>query len=180
MRTGRLSWQTAIASSWNHGRSQAGPARPDDERFQREMFERTVRDTLTACTTGRICSIKSACWPSGVPPGGLAWPCSCSTSITSSESTIRYGHVAGDQVLREVAAVIRESTRPEDLVARFGGEEFVVVLPFSVPDLATERAERIRANLAERTIVADGQEIKVTASIGLAYAALRSVAQRMA
>ena len=75
----------------------------------------------------------------------------------------RYGHVAGDQVLREVAAVIRESTRPEDLVARFGGEEFVVALPFSVPDLATERAERIRSNLAERTIIAEGHEIRVTA-----------------
>lgn len=82
----------------------------------------------------------------------------------------RYGHVAGDQVLHEVAAVIRESTRPEDLVARFGGEEFVVALPFSVPDLATERAERIRSNLAERTIIAEGHEIRVTASIGLAYA----------
>ena len=63
----------------------------------------------------------------------------------------RYGHLAGDGVLRQVAAVIRESTRAEDLVARFGGEEFVVALPFSVPDLATERAERIRSNLAERT-----------------------------
>ena len=74
-------------------------------------------------------------------------------------------------VLREVAAVIRESTRAEDLVARFGGEEFVVVLPVSVPDLATERAERIRSNLAERTVVAEGTEIRVTASIGLAFAA---------
>ena len=44
----------------------------------------------------------------------------------------RHGHLVGDGVLREVAAVIRESTRPEDLVARFGGEEFVVALPISV------------------------------------------------
>ena len=42
-----------------------------------------------------------------------------------------YGHVAGDGVLKEVAAVIRESTRAEDLVARYGGEEFVVALPVS-------------------------------------------------
>ncbi len=46
----------------------------------------------------------------------------------------RYGHVVGDDVLREVAAVIRESTRAEDLVARYGGEEFVDGLPVSVPD----------------------------------------------
>ena len=44
----------------------------------------------------------------------------------------RYGHVAGDDVLREVAAVIRESTRAEDLVARYGGEEFVIALPVSL------------------------------------------------
>ena len=46
-----------------------------------------------------------------------------------------------------------------------------MVLPVSVPDLATERAERIRANLAERTVVAEGTEIRVDeASIGLAFA----------
>jgi diguanylate cyclase (GGDEF)-like protein len=81
----------------------------------------------------------------------------------------RYGHVAGDGVLREVAAVIRESTRAEDLVARYGGEEFVVALPVSTPQLATERAERIRCNLAARTIYAGNDEIRVTASLGLAF-----------
>jgi diguanylate cyclase (GGDEF)-like protein len=81
----------------------------------------------------------------------------------------RYGHLAGDAVLREIAAGIRESTRPEDLVARYGGEEFVVALPVSVPDLATERAERIRANQAARRILAGGEEIRVSVSIGLAF-----------
>ncbi len=80
----------------------------------------------------------------------------------------RYGHLAGDCVLREVAQVIRESTRSEDLVARYGGEEFVVALPVSAPDLATERAERIRSSLEGRPIHAAGNEIRVTVSIGLA------------
>ena len=66
----------------------------------------------------------------------------------------RYGHVAGDDVLREVAAVIRESTRAEDLVARYGGEEFVIALPVSLASLAVRRAERIRVELAARTIAA--------------------------
>jgi diguanylate cyclase (GGDEF)-like protein len=65
--------------------------------------------------------------------------------------------------------VIRESTRSEDLVARYGGEEFVVALPVSAPDLATERAERIRANQASRRILAGGEQIRVSVSIGLAY-----------
>ena len=54
--------------------------------------------------------------------------------------------------------MLRESTRPEDLVARYGGEEFILALPVAAPDQATERAERIRINLAERRIVADGDD----------------------
>src|SRR5436309_939018 len=50
-----------------------------------------------------------------------------------------FGHAAGDAVLREVAAVIRQSTRPEDLVARYGGEEFVIALPTASPLLAVDR-----------------------------------------
>jgi diguanylate cyclase (GGDEF)-like protein len=81
----------------------------------------------------------------------------------------RYGHLVGDIVLREVSAVIRESTRTEDLVARYGGEEFIVALPCSSPDLATERAERVRLNVGTRRIRAGGSEVRVTVSIGLAY-----------
>src|SRR5262249_42250527 len=57
----------------------------------------------------------------------------------------------------------------EDLVARYGGEEFVMALPVAAPDLATERAERIRANLSERRIVAGRAIVRVTASLGLAF-----------
>jgi diguanylate cyclase (GGDEF)-like protein len=81
-----------------------------------------------------------------------------------------FGHDAGDQVLREVASVLREATRPEDLVARYGGEEFVLALPVVAPDQATERAERIREALAERRIIASGSSLRVTASLGLAFA----------
>src|SRR5262249_19728339 len=81
----------------------------------------------------------------------------------------RYGHMAGDDVLREVAAVIRESTRVEDLVARYGGEEFVIALPVSLIVLASQRAERIRLALARRRIDAPNHEVRVTASLGLAF-----------
>ncbi len=81
----------------------------------------------------------------------------------------RYGHVAGDDVLREVAAVIRESTRAEDLVARYGGEEFVIALPVSLASLAVRRAERIRVELAARTIAAGSRLVRLTASVGLSF-----------
>src|SRR5439155_15333968 len=81
-----------------------------------------------------------------------------------------FGHAVGDLVLREVAHTLRDSTRPEDLVARYGGEEFVMALPVAAPDLATERAERIRHNLAARRISVGGRTLRVTVSVGLAFA----------
>jgi two-component system, cell cycle response regulator len=144
---------------------------PNDEQFQREMFERTVRDTLTglynrAYLLNQIGVLAERSSALGIGLAVLMLDIDHFKQIND-----RYGHLAGDDVLRQVATVIRESTRTEDLVARFGGEEFLVVLPVSVPDLAADRAERIRANLAERNIVAEGAEVRVTASIGLAFAA---------
>ena len=82
-----------------------------------------------------------------------------------------HGHEAGDAAIREVAAVLRQATRPEDLVARWGGEEFLVALPAESPAAALERAERIRLVLAARRVrLAEGDGIWVTASLGVAYA----------
>ncbi|HEV3122432.1 MAG TPA: GGDEF domain-containing protein, partial [Isosphaeraceae bacterium] len=79
------------------------------------------------------------------------------------------GHNSGDLVLREVAAVIRQSTRQEDLVARYGGEEFIVALPVATYEQAAERAERIRFNLAAKPITAAAKALRITASIGTAF-----------
>jgi two-component system, cell cycle response regulator len=142
---------------------------PNDERFQREMFERTVRDTLTGLYNrsyflNQIGQLAERSAPQGNGLAVLMLDIDHFKRIND-----RFGHLVGDAVLREVACVIRESTRSEDLVARYGGEEFVIALPVSVPDLATERAERIRWNITERRISVGEIEIQVTASIGLAY-----------
>jgi diguanylate cyclase (GGDEF)-like protein len=142
----------------------------NDEKFQREMFERTVRDALTGLYNRAyfLSQIGLLAERSSAQGNGLA------VLMVDVDHFKRindgYGHLAGDAVLKEIAAVIRESTRSEDLVARFGGEEFVVALPVSVPERAVERAERIRSNIAVRRIAAEGQQVRVTASIGLAYA----------
>jgi diguanylate cyclase (GGDEF)-like protein len=77
-----------------------------------------------------------------------------------------YGHAAGDEVLRSVAATVRETVRDTDICARVGGEEFVVLLPDA--DLVDARlvAERLRAQLRARVIPAIGSS--VTASLGVA------------
>lgn len=80
------------------------------------------------------------------------------------------GHPAGDAVLRQLARILQENTRKGDIVARFGGEEFVVILPESTLAGAVEKAERIRAATEEHRFVIEdgGAEARVTVSIGVA------------
>lgn len=82
----------------------------------------------------------------------------------------QHGHDVGDQVLRECAERLRQAVRSIDIVARFGGEEFVVVMPDTEPFSAERVAERIRESIEKRAfVVAEGQApIRVTASIGIA------------
>jgi diguanylate cyclase (GGDEF)-like protein len=81
----------------------------------------------------------------------------------------QHGHQTGDQVLRAFAGVLRSRFRDADLVARFGGEEFVVVLEGATRDAAVTIAEEILANLAELPINGDdGTRLMVTVSAGCA------------
>jgi diguanylate cyclase (GGDEF)-like protein len=81
----------------------------------------------------------------------------------------RFGHPSGDAVLREFATVLRESVRDVDLAGRWGGEEFVLILPGTDLQGGAQVAERIRLAFTGRTILsADGAAIPVTASFGVA------------
>jgi diguanylate cyclase (GGDEF)-like protein len=80
----------------------------------------------------------------------------------------QFGHAAGDYVLRATSAlIVSEFVRPQDVFARMGGEEFVIVLPETTLDDATEVAERIRQMFEERTFEFEGQEIRLTSSFGV-------------
>ncbi|MBU0632665.1 diguanylate cyclase [bacterium] len=80
-----------------------------------------------------------------------------------------YGHQAGDDVLKEIAHIIKRSVRGSDYAARFGGEEFMVILPETESTKAFELAERIRKTLeAEPIQIAENETIHVTTSIGVA------------
>lgn len=80
-----------------------------------------------------------------------------------------YGHEAGDVVLREIAGVMRQAVRSEDTVCRYGGEEFVAILPELGPEEALSRAESIRHLVSELRIYHRGESLReVTISIGVA------------
>jgi diguanylate cyclase (GGDEF)-like protein/PAS domain S-box-containing protein len=80
-----------------------------------------------------------------------------------------YGHEAGDAVLRETASFLVRSIRVEDFVCRYGGEEFVVVLPTADLRAAEARAERIRSKLRDLVVMHDGRSLGlITVSVGVA------------
>jgi diguanylate cyclase (GGDEF)-like protein len=81
-----------------------------------------------------------------------------------------FGHVVGDEVLRQTARTLALSVRSSDLVTRYGGEEFVVVAPDCPLAAAITLAERFRTDLAGWTSFGDGTDIVVTASVGIAVA----------
>lgn len=80
----------------------------------------------------------------------------------------RDGHPAGDAVLRQVGAVLRDGVRATDALARWGGEEFLLLLVDPDPATAREITERLRAAIEAAVIHHEGRELRVTASFGIA------------
>lgn len=79
-----------------------------------------------------------------------------------------FGHLAGDNVLQEVASIIRSSIRESDIAVRYGGEEFVLLMPSTAGTDATIMAERIRQRVAEKTFHFNHSAFRLTISGGLA------------
>jgi len=78
-----------------------------------------------------------------------------------------FGHQGGDEVLKALAKLLSDSVRVSDVACRYGGEEFLLLLPNMPTDVALLRAEQWRAAFETLTVHADGKEIKATLSIGI-------------
>jgi diguanylate cyclase (GGDEF)-like protein len=79
-----------------------------------------------------------------------------------------HGHPFGDRVLKEIAAILMDGARREDVVCRYGGEEFAIITPGVDLKGAAAFAERTRKAITGHKLVHDGKEITVTASFGVA------------
>lgn len=79
-----------------------------------------------------------------------------------------YGHLSGDQVLREITRCVATRIRRDELLARYGGEEFVIVLPETEEKGARVFAEQIRKMVENEVVTFEGEKISVTISLGVA------------
>lgn len=79
-----------------------------------------------------------------------------------------YGHLIGDEVLRQVADLLRSSTRKADILGRYGGEEFIIICPNTSGNAAAQLADRMRQKLAEVQVKVQGECLKLSASFGVA------------
>lgn len=84
-----------------------------------------------------------------------------------------YGHQAGDQVLRTIAGTMNTWLREEDIVFRFGGEEFMVIMPDTKESDAFHPLDRMREKLSEDVVSFEGHQIKTSVSIGVATVSVR-------
>ena len=80
----------------------------------------------------------------------------------------RYGHSFGDQILVSIADLLKSATRAEDVVARWGGEEFLVLLPDTAGEEASEVADRMRMVISQTPLYMEGREIHLSMTFGVA------------
>jgi len=79
-----------------------------------------------------------------------------------------WGHVAGDSVLKAVAGVMQKGLGPSEMAVRYGGEEFVIVLPRHTKEMAVARAEALREAVEKLSVATESKELSVTISLGVA------------
>jgi diguanylate cyclase (GGDEF)-like protein len=79
-----------------------------------------------------------------------------------------HGHQAGNLALQHLVRVLQDTVRETDMVARYGGEEFAIILPETTKRLAHELAARVRANIEASPVVINGNDHRITVSLGLA------------
>lgn len=134
---------------------------------EQEILRQAHQDPLTGLANRRLVEkqalqLLSAARRSGKPAAVLALDLDGFKPVNDT-----YGHAAGDQILKEVATRLLAACRKDDLVARIGGDEFVVLLPGTNAEAVKEIMDRLDSALRQPIPLA-GQEIRIGASIGAA------------
>lgn len=138
-----------------------------DAQFQRQLYQSSVRDQLTGAYTKAYLLEQLDAEMSFANRAGRDVGLVLLDIDHFKQVNDNYGHIAGDQILEDLADTIRRQTRNEDLFARYGGEEFAVMTRETGLEETETLAERIRRVIEQKTFIADGEEISITVSVGL-------------
>jgi diguanylate cyclase (GGDEF)-like protein/PAS domain S-box-containing protein len=138
------------------------------EGLQAELREQAIRDPLTGLYNRRYLSETlerelARAMREGYPVSLVMADIDHFKMVNDS-----FGHAAGDLVLRSLGSILRADTRPGDIACRYGGEEFLLVLPNTDARTACQRAEQLRAQVASTRVAWLGREVAVTLSLGVA------------
>ncbi len=139
----------------------------------RKARHESLLDSLTGLANRRAFDQRMAAYQASLENGAVAPACLLVSDIDHFKKiNDNFGHNFGDQVLRAVAQVLKQSVPGEGLAARIGGEEFAILLPQMPVDRAHTLAERIREAVAGSRIRRQGTDeviARVTISLGLAF-----------
>ena len=138
-----------------------------EESFQRQMFESALRDGLTHCFNRRYFYDRLEAefhfaQRHLTPLSLVLFDIDHFKSVND-----KFGHLAGDKILVDIGERVHGTMRGEDVLARFGGEEFALICRSIEHADAAKFAERVRRAVADRLFLYDGHEIKVTISLGV-------------
>jgi diguanylate cyclase (GGDEF)-like protein len=136
--------------------------------FYRRIQDLAIHDSLTAILTRRYFIERLEEETKRSEKLGLRFSLLMADIDHFKECNDHYGHLVGDVVLKEVAKAIKDSTRQIDVVGRYGGEEFSIILTETAKEGAFNACERILKNVEEKRIKAYDEELGLTVSIGIA------------
>ncbi len=137
------------------------------KRVMRAFKETSIRDGLTDIYNRRFLEETSESLVAGIQRRNTTLGILMCDLDFFKEVNDKYGHDNGDKVLKITADIIKKSVRNSDLIIRFGGEEFLVLLIDIQPDMSVEIAKKIKANMEQTKISIAGVTITKTISIGV-------------
>lgn len=139
-----------------------------EARYHEEIYQLAVHDPLTELHNRRhFCEMADKEIGRALRHGRPLALCIIDVDLFKPVND-RYGHISGDEVLRQIGALVRGHARNDDLAARIGGEEFALLLPECELEPALRLAERLREAVAATSFAPGGEPQRITISIGIA------------
>jgi two-component system cell cycle response regulator len=139
-----------------------------EDMLQRQLFESSTRDHLTRVYNRRYLMTRLTAEVAHARRHTTSLALLLFDIDRFKETNDQFGHLAGDAVLRAIGDRVSTLIRVEDVFARFGGEEFVVLIRATGPLDAVRLAERLRTSIEAMNVRAEGADVRVTISVGVA------------